>query len=204
MEELGKRVDVVEEHIRTLREELNRRFDQLAVMIKSHIPATGTQGALSKEEEEKRKQANLEAKLQQKRAAGHKKTVGDASESEVEDLHEDDDLFEQPKKHFGYGKDTYKVKAEIPSFSGSVDIEEFLNWLYEVETFFEIMDISQDRKVPLVAYKLKGGVGAWWHRHQEERRLRGEPRIRYWHQMKTLLKARFLPADYEQILFTEF
>ena len=34
--------------------------------------------------------------------------------------------------------------------------------------------------------------------------VRGEPRIRYWHQMKALLKARFLPADYEQILFTEF
>jgi hypothetical protein len=40
---LGKRVDVVEEQIRTLREELNRRFDQLTVMIKSNIPATGTQ-----------------------------------------------------------------------------------------------------------------------------------------------------------------
>jgi hypothetical protein len=37
MEELGKRVDVVEEQIRTLREELNRRFDQLAVMIKKVI-----------------------------------------------------------------------------------------------------------------------------------------------------------------------
>jgi len=89
------------------------------------------------------------------------------------------------------------VKVEIPTFNRSVDIEEFLDWLYEVETFFDIMNISQDRKVPLVAYKLKGGAGAWWHRHQEERRLSGEPRIRYWNQMKALLKARFLPADYE-------
>lgn len=96
------------------------------------------------------------------------------------------------------------MKAEIPTFNGSVDIEEFLDWLYDVETFFDIMNINQDRKVSLVAYKLKGGAGAWWHRHQEERRLRGEPRIRYWHQMKALLKARFLPADHEQILFTEF
>jgi len=96
------------------------------------------------------------------------------------------------------------VKVEIPTFNRSVDIEEFLDWLYEVETFFDIMNISQDRKVPLVAYKLKGGAGAWWHHHQEERRLRGEPRIRYWHQMKALLKARFFPTDYKQILFTEF
>ena len=47
------------------------------------------------------------------------------------------------------------MKVEIPTFNRSVDIEEFLDWLYEVETFFDIMNISQDRKVPLVAYKLK-------------------------------------------------
>jgi hypothetical protein len=53
------------------------------------------------------------------------------------------------------------MKAEIPTFNGSADIEDFLDWLYEVETFFDIMNISQDRKVPLVAFKLKGGAGAW-------------------------------------------
>jgi hypothetical protein len=74
----------------------------------------------------------------------------------------------------------------------------------EVETFFEVMDIPEDRRVSLVAYKLKGGAGAWWHRLQEDRRLRGEPRVRSWRQMKNLLKGRFLPADYDQILFIQF
>ena len=55
-----------------------------------------------------------------------------------------------------------------------------------------------------MAYKLKGGAGAWWNRHQEELRLRGEGRVRYWPQMKALLKARFLPADYEQLLYIQF
>ena len=50
----------------------------------------------------------------------------------------------------------------------------------EVETFFEVMEVPEDRRVPLVAYKLKGGAGAWCHRVQEERRLRGEPRVRTW------------------------
>ena len=71
-----------------------------------------------------------------------------------------------------YERDTYKVKAEIPTFNGNVDIEGFLDWLYEVETFFEVMNIPEDRRVSLVAYKLKGGAGAWWHRLQEDRRLR--------------------------------
>jgi hypothetical protein len=66
------------------------------------------------------------------------------------------------------------------------------------------MNIPEDRKVSLVAYKLKGGAGAWWHRLQEDRRLRGEPRVRSWQQMNNLLKGRFLHADYEQILFIQF
>ena len=70
------------------------------------------------------------------------------------------------------------MKAEILSFNGNVDIEGCLDWLYEVETFFEVMEVPEDRRVPLVAYKLKGGAGAWWHRIQEERMLRGEPPVR--------------------------
>jgi hypothetical protein len=101
-------------------------------------------------------------------------------------------------------RDLYKVKAEIPTFNGNVDIEGCLDWFYEVETFFEVMNIPEDRRVSLVAYKLKGGAGAWWHRLQEDRRLRGEPRVRSWRQMKNLLKGRFLPADYDQILFIQF
>jgi len=39
MEELGKRMDAAEKQIQDLLEALNRRFDQLAEMIRNHIPA---------------------------------------------------------------------------------------------------------------------------------------------------------------------
>ena len=130
---------------------------------------------------------------------------------ETSGAEEYDDALEEPDLYAyrrvpnpTYARDTYKVKAEIPTFNGNADIEGCLDWLYEVETFFEVMEVPEDRRVPLVAYKLKGGAGAWWHRVQEERRLRGEPRVRTWRQMKSLLKGRFLPADYEQILFIQF
>jgi hypothetical protein len=96
------------------------------------------------------------------------------------------------------------MKAEIPTFNGNVDIVGCLDWFYEVETFFEVMNIPEYRRVSLVAYKLKGGAGAWWHRLQEDRRLRGEPRVGSWGQMMNFLKGRFLPADYDQILFIQF
>ena len=91
-------------------------------------------------------------------------------------------------------------KAEIPTFNGNVNIEGCLDWLYEVETYFEVMEIPEDHRVPLIAYKLKGGASAWWQRVQKERMLRGEPRVRTWRQMKSLLKGIFLPADYDRIL----
>lgn len=55
-----------------------------------------------------------------------------------------------------------------------------------------------------MAFKLQGGAGAWWHCHQEERRLKGEPRVNRWPQMIALLKARFPPAEHEQMLFIQF
>jgi len=91
-------------------------------------------------------------------------------------------------------------------FSDVVDIEQFLDWIYEVERFFDIMRIEAERKVDFVAYKLRGGggAGAWWQCHQDLLRSRGQPLIRNWTQMKTLLKGRFLPLDYEQVLFQRF
>jgi hypothetical protein len=182
MEELDKRMDAVEKQIQDLHEALNRRFDQLAEMIRNNIPAASTKGNSSKdkvEDQERRKQATLEAKLQP-RLGEHRKSphIDDLEDEDHSELHEEDDLYENSRRNARYAGDTYKVKAEIPTFNGSVDIEDFLDWLYEVETFFDIMNISQDRKVPLVAYKPKGGAGAGWHYHQEERRL-GKPRIRY-------------------------
>lgn len=68
------------------------------------------------------------------------------------------------------------MKAEILTFHGKIDIEGCLDWLYEVEAFFEVMEIPEDCRVPPIAYKQKGRAGAWWRHLQEEGRLRGEMR----------------------------
>lgn len=53
-------------------------------------------------------------------------------------------------------------KAEFPVFNRSSDIETFLDWLKEAEKFFEIMEASKERKVAIVAYKLKEWTQARW------------------------------------------
>ena len=66
------------------------------------------------------------------------------------------------------------------------------------------MEIPDDKKVKLVAYKLKGGAAAWWEQEQMSRVRMGKIQIRSWRRMKQLLKGNFLPRDYDQILFHQY
>ncbi|GKC05033.1 hypothetical protein Tco_0996643 [Tanacetum coccineum] len=63
----------------------------------------------------------------------------------------------------GYGeRQSYRVKAKILNFVGNLDIEVVLDWLYEVDKFFDIMEVLEEEQVKVVAYELRGGAGAWW------------------------------------------
>ena len=56
----------------------------------------------------------------------------------------------------------FRMKMDLPNFNGQLQIEGFLDWLVLVERFFDYMDILEDKKVKLVAYRLLGGASAWW------------------------------------------
>nr|GEX11273.1 hypothetical protein CTI12_AA288430 [Tanacetum cinerariifolium] len=63
-----------------------------------------------------------------------------------------------------------RIKADIPTFSGSLNIEDFLDWVSETEKYFELMDIPEDSHVKYVAYKLRGAASSWWDNLQTGRR----------------------------------
>ena len=71
------------------------------------------------------------------------------------------------KNHYGYDQgDTsdFKLKVDIPSFTDNLNIEDLLDWLAEVDRFFDYLEVPEDRRVKLVACRLKGGASAWWER----------------------------------------
>ena len=101
-------------------------------------------------------------------------------------------------------RNDFKIKVELPSFSGSMDTETFLEWIEAVENYFEVVEVAEDQKVAYVAYKLQGGAAIWWRREQETRRKNRIRPIRDWPEMEQMLRSRFLPPDYDQILYNKY
>jgi len=56
----------------------------------------------------------------------------------------------------------YRMKIKIPSFSKNCDIEFFLDWVYEVEKFFDM------------TYSLRRSMSSSWHTSSKEEQSHGK------------------------------
>ncbi|XP_024031026.1 uncharacterized protein LOC112094434 [Morus notabilis] len=120
---------------------------------------------------------------------------------EVSDLSDSDD--DQPIARRRQPTDS-DTEEDVPVWNNNLrhmHIEDFLDWVQFVENFFDCMNIAEEKKVKLVAYKLKGGASAWWEQLQQNRHREGKRPVQTWPKMKQQLRARFLPTDYEQLLY---
>ncbi|KAG8368442.1 hypothetical protein BUALT_Bualt15G0045900 [Buddleja alternifolia] len=98
----------------------------------------------------------------------------------------------------------FRLKIELPPFDGYFEIEEYLDWESNVEKFFNYTRVPNDKQVQYVAYKLTGGASVWWDQLQENRRRQGRQPVVTWAMMKQLMRRRFLPLDFEQILYHQY
>ncbi|PKU81696.1 hypothetical protein MA16_Dca026429 [Dendrobium catenatum] len=128
----------------------------------------------------------------------------DSSEEESEDRWIANGRRHRRMEHFPHFPGEFKVKLGIPFFDGHLHIEDYLDWEKAVENFFDYMEITPDKQVKYVACRLKSGASAWWEQVLQSRRKEGRSRIHTWGRMKHLLRAQFLPTDFEQILYMRY
>jgi hypothetical protein len=94
-----------------------------------------------------------------------------------------------------------KTKMHIPTYEGSLNVEELLDWIRAMDTYFDYEDIEEDKKIRHAVTKLKGHAALWWDELQADRRSKGKQKIKSWDQMIAKMKAKFIPRDYQITLF---
>ncbi|CAN0852748.1 hypothetical protein LINGRAHAP2_LOCUS5410 [Linum grandiflorum] len=100
------------------------------------------------------------------------------------------------KKH-----NDYRVKIDIPLFYGTMRVDEFMDWLVDVDRFFDLMGVPENKQVKMVANRLKSIAAVWWDKLVFQRQCQRKAPIKTWRRMKQLMLDRFLPNDYEKILY---
>ena len=57
-----------------------------------------------------------------------------------------------------------REKVEVSCFGGSLKPEELLDWIGEMEKFFDWDDVVDPRRVKFACTKLRGHAALWWER----------------------------------------
>ncbi|CAA7051700.1 unnamed protein product [Microthlaspi erraticum] len=77
----------------------------------------------------------------------------------------------------------------------------FWTWQIDVDRFFDVMGVPESKQVKMVAIRLKKTAVVWWDKLVIQRQRQRKGPVKTWRRMKQLMLDRFLPEDYEQILY---
>jgi hypothetical protein len=94
-----------------------------------------------------------------------------------------------------------REKMEIPMYEGNLDVEELLDWIRDLDKYFDYEDVEEEKKVKHAVTRLKGHATLWWDEVQVDRRCKGKQKIKSWDRMVAKMKAKFIPKDYQITLF---
>ncbi|GJR74759.1 reverse transcriptase domain-containing protein [Tanacetum coccineum] len=92
-----------------------------------------------------------------------------------------------------------RMRVNIPEFDGNtLNPEGFIDWLVTIEEVFEFKEVPKNKRVSLIATKLRGRASAWWQQLKLTRERVGKPRVTSWRKMKKLLRENFIPHNYQR------
>ncbi|GJY90024.1 reverse transcriptase domain-containing protein, partial [Tanacetum coccineum] len=96
------------------------------------------------------------------------------------------------------------MRVNIPEFArDTLSPEGFIDWLVAVEEVFEFKEVIENKRVSLIATKLRSRASAWWQQLKLTRERVGKPRITSWQKMKKCMRANFIPHNYQQQMYQQ-
>lgn len=90
-----------------------------------------------------------------------------------------------------------KPKPKLQNYDGNLFTIVLLDWINEMDKYFECEEVSEDRRVMFAAAKLKGHAALWRDNVQIERGRLNKFSIKKFSRMVDKLKGIFLPKDYQ-------
>ncbi|KAJ0442056.1 putative nucleotidyltransferase, Ribonuclease H [Helianthus annuus] len=103
-----------------------------------------------------------------------------------------------------FGRQHYNdIKVDILEFDGKLDPDVFVDWLRTVERVFDYKQTTEEKKVKVVALKLRKYASTWWANVCAKRERQGKDKVRTWQKMKKLLREKFMPTYYLQDNFSQ-
>lgn len=138
----------------------------------------------------------------------HDRRRADEEDEGINPFHNEDessdDSFAYPRRRIHRRSRDGDVRVDVPEYDGQSQDDAFLDWLYTVERIFEFKDYSDEKRVKLVAIKLKKYASLWWENLRREREREGRRPIRTWEKMKRELRKRFISDNYKQDNYVKF
>lgn len=94
-----------------------------------------------------------------------------------------------------------EIKIKIPSFQGKSDPDAYLEWEKRIEMIFECQDYREDQKVKLATLEFTDYAIIWSDQVRLSRRRCGELPVTTWHELRRLMRKRFIPSHYHRDLY---
>ena len=86
------------------------------------------------------------------------------------------------------------VKVEAPSFDGQMDPTKFMDWLPDMDHYFEWYDMSEERRVRFAKIKLLSQVKLFWTKYEHMMIRKNRAPIINWEEMRKIHKEKYVPT----------
>ncbi|XP_004301556.1 PREDICTED: uncharacterized protein LOC101305082 [Fragaria vesca subsp. vesca] len=96
------------------------------------------------------------------------------------------------------------IKVEAPNFDGQLNAKVCLDWISDMDHYFDWYELSETRRVRFAKMKLVGKAREWWSGVERRAARAGDEPITHWEEMKERLKEKYVPLAYKERLLDQW